>query len=178
MNSRLFDSRELLLEAVSRNKSINTLEDLAINEFAHFKAKVVLFQFDSLNNFVFQTLEEFSETSSGLLTLELIRGMREFCALSKKQPFDNLEPIAFECRLDEESRKCLWAIINHREAAASNSSNSIPIRWLLDHTSYQKAEISRLLDMYGRSEDGHSRIVMRSPDMDLFHRLPSELYSQ
>jgi radical SAM superfamily enzyme YgiQ (UPF0313 family) len=178
MNSRLFESRELLLEAVSRNKSINTLADLAINEFAHFKAKVVLFQFDSLNNFVFQTLEEFSETSSGLLSTELIRGMREFCALSKKQPFDNLEPIAFECRLDEESRKCLWAIINHREAAASNSSNSIPKRWLLDHTSYQKAEISRLLDMYGRSEDGHSRIVMRSPDMDLFHRLPSEIYSQ
>ena len=170
MNSRFFPSREVLLEATSGQKSTDALQVLSINEIAHFKAKIILGEFDMLNAFVFDSLEEFVRVSSGVVPSDLLRRLSEYCALSKSRPFDDVGPILFRHELNGSDARKLWSIITAKQISSDDEQEEIPPEWILDHEDSQKSEIARLLRMYGKADDGLSRIVMRAPVVDSYFR--------
>jgi len=172
MNSRLFLTRESLLNAISGEVSMETLQALSINEIAHFKARVILSDFEMLNNFVFNSLDEFLQLSSVAVPTNLIRGLREYCLLSKVRPFDEIEPIVFRHALGESDAMRLLSIIKAQPLSDMDAQHDIPSEWVLDHHESQRTEITRLLRTYGRDHDGLSRIVMRAPIIDSYFRYP------
>jgi radical SAM superfamily enzyme YgiQ (UPF0313 family) len=173
MNSRFFPSREALLEATSGQKSTEALQALSINEIAHFKARVILSEFEMLNAFVFDSLEEFVRASSTVVPRDLLHRLSEYCALSKSRPFDDVGPIIFRHELSGSDARKLWSIITARQISSDDEQEEIPPEWVLDHEDSQKSEIARLLRMYGKADDGLSRIVMRAPVVDSYFRRSS-----
>jgi hypothetical protein len=104
---------------------------------------------------------------------DLLHRLSEYCALSKSRPFDDVGPIIFRHELSGSDARKLWSIITARQISSDDEQEEIPLEWVLDHEDSQKSEIARLLRMYGKADDGLSRIVMRAPVVDSYFRRSS-----
>ncbi|NBR23881.1 MAG: radical SAM protein [Micrococcales bacterium] len=173
MQSRLFATRRELLEAVARRQSHGSLSALATNEFAHFKAQIIIKDFETLNDFVFDSLEEYIALANICAPPEILLATRKYCSISKANPFQCNDPLEFKHYLNRQASRELWSIVaSNSDWGDYFSDGCESSTWTLRHNPSQQDEIKRLLDLYGDSDEGMARIVMRAPIIDKYFRRP------
>jgi radical SAM superfamily enzyme YgiQ (UPF0313 family) len=169
MSERLYESKESLAEYLSGVEAQDVLVRLTTNELASTKANIILLEFDLLNTFVYSSLIQFLEIQKIDISINLIEHFERFSILSKAMPFDHGAIRKFTVNLPSNEKKIFIQCIGQSKMHYPSCSPT-QNEFLLKHDDEQIDEITRILNLYGDNEEGHGRIVMRSPILQRYFR--------
>jgi radical SAM superfamily enzyme YgiQ (UPF0313 family) len=170
MNSKHFKSLEELLGELIHSKKEERISDLTINELAHFKAQLIFKKFSVLNDFMVSNLQDFLGSRGIEFSRELLNILGQFSFMSKDGfIFDFQDRVMqFETKLEDQSN--FLRCIGLDSQIVSGSYGGRYCALTLSHDQEQLSNIKTMVHLNGESDEGLSRVVMRSPILSSYFR--------
>lgn len=166
MENKLFHSRQDLNNSLASSDAQEKIHSLTSNELAVFKAEILLTHFDELNSFVYDSLAEFVNIHGISFTKELIGCVSRASLAMKNQFLSHFTDTTFDFQLSQRDWKTFFIAVDLPVPADFSKKSDVTAKLTFSHSDHQVVEIKRLLSLYGETEDGFSRIVMRSPILE------------
>ena len=160
MHEGLFNSHQELEDYVSRS-SFDQVQRIVVNELALIKAKVIVGDFDLLNDYVYNSARSWSKMQNVDTAGQILTPLQRFSQFQKNELF-NLTEIKFSLVIDLEFQSLFFKCIEVEHYRA-NAEERNRLDFTLSHTPNQADKINYLKSIYGTNVDGLSRIVMRYP---------------
>jgi hypothetical protein len=163
MEIKLFDSLSDLKKCLSNVSIGASIQKLTSNELATQKAKIIVDDFSSLNDFVYGCIADFIEIRDCKLSRDVISSIKEYSLISKNNFICDFSVKELGVSLVKDDFQIFFDAIDYPMPSELSAADAASFTLTLCHSVNQQSDIEQLISLYGRDLDGLSRIVMRSP---------------